>query len=148
MLSYFVEYGLLRLCVFELSEVSKAEGRVGQTTNVVIGGTVTDDSTNEWLSLDQKVELYCSSSTLMAHFNWNTGPVLEGMTACIVPSYSSLSNDDLQIEWWKSWTKLVSWLILKVYILGRVFSRLDFRYLEYVLIWYHTCIAGELLSNV
>lgn len=37
------------------SEVSKTEGRVGQTTNVVIGGTVTDDSTNEWLTLDQKV---------------------------------------------------------------------------------------------
>ena len=37
------------------SEVSKTEGRVGQTTNVVIGGTVADDSTNEWLSLDQKV---------------------------------------------------------------------------------------------
>ncbi|KAF8399961.1 hypothetical protein HHK36_015833 [Tetracentron sinense] len=38
-----------------ISEVSKTEGRVGQTTNVVIGGTVTDDSTNEWLALDQKV---------------------------------------------------------------------------------------------
>lgn len=35
--------------------MSKTEGRVGQTTNVVIGGTVTDDSTNEWVALDQKV---------------------------------------------------------------------------------------------
>ncbi|XP_052187169.1 uncharacterized protein LOC127797963 isoform X2 [Diospyros lotus] len=41
-----------------ISEVSKTEGRVGQTTNVVIGGTVTDDSTNEWLVLDQKVNSY------------------------------------------------------------------------------------------
>ncbi|KAL0364332.1 UNVERIFIED_CONTAM: hypothetical protein Sangu_0530800 [Sesamum angustifolium] len=41
-----------------ISEVSKTEGRVGQTTNVVIGGTVTDDSTNEWLALDQKVNTY------------------------------------------------------------------------------------------
>ncbi|XP_057776971.1 uncharacterized protein LOC130995630 isoform X2 [Salvia miltiorrhiza] len=41
-----------------ISEVSKAEGRVGQTTNVVIGGTVADDSTNEWLALDQKVNSY------------------------------------------------------------------------------------------
>ncbi|CAI9779399.1 unnamed protein product [Fraxinus pennsylvanica] len=41
-----------------ISEVSKTEGRVGQTTNVVIGGTVTDDSTNEWLALDQKVNFY------------------------------------------------------------------------------------------
>ncbi|XP_065616715.1 uncharacterized protein LOC112001527 [Quercus suber] len=40
------------------AEVSKTEGRVGQTTNVVIGGTVTDDSTNEWLTLDQKVNSY------------------------------------------------------------------------------------------
>ncbi|KAK3223657.1 hypothetical protein Dsin_010682 [Dipteronia sinensis] len=41
-----------------ISEVSKTEGRVGQTTNVVIGGTVADDSTNEWLDLDQKVNSY------------------------------------------------------------------------------------------
>ncbi|XP_057486906.1 uncharacterized protein LOC130773002 isoform X1 [Actinidia eriantha] len=41
-----------------ISEVSKTEGRVGQTTNVVIGGTVTDDSTNEWVALDQKVNSY------------------------------------------------------------------------------------------
>ncbi|KAF9625899.1 hypothetical protein IFM89_027676 [Coptis chinensis] len=36
-----------------ISEVSKTEGRIGQTTNVVIGGTVT-----EWLALDQKVNSY------------------------------------------------------------------------------------------
>ncbi|RZC60224.1 hypothetical protein C5167_021978 [Papaver somniferum] len=41
-----------------ISEVSKTEGRIGQTTNVVIGGTVTDDSTNEWVALDQKVNTY------------------------------------------------------------------------------------------
>ncbi|KAF5746436.1 hypothetical protein HS088_TW06G00607 [Tripterygium wilfordii] len=41
-----------------ISEVSKTEGRVGQTTNVVIGGSVADDSTNEWLALDQKVNSY------------------------------------------------------------------------------------------
>lgn len=40
------------------TEVSKTEGRVGQTTNVVIGGTVTDDSSNEWLALDQKVHCF------------------------------------------------------------------------------------------
>ncbi|KAK1381614.1 Fibrous sheath-interacting protein [Heracleum sosnowskyi] len=41
-----------------ISELSKTEGRIGQTTNVVIGGTVTDDATNEWLTLDQKVNIY------------------------------------------------------------------------------------------
>ncbi|XP_075495098.1 uncharacterized protein LOC142532647 [Primulina tabacum] len=41
-----------------ISEISKTDGRVRQTTNVVIGGTVTDDSTNEWLALDQKVNSY------------------------------------------------------------------------------------------
>ncbi|KAB2088322.1 hypothetical protein ERO13_A04G139800v2 [Gossypium hirsutum] len=41
-----------------ISEVSKTEGRVGQTTNVVIGGTVADGSTNEWLALDQTVNSY------------------------------------------------------------------------------------------
>ncbi|XP_010250712.1 PREDICTED: uncharacterized protein LOC104592881 isoform X2 [Nelumbo nucifera] len=44
--------------VLKAISVSKTEGRVGQTTNVVIGGTVTDDSTNEWLTLDQKVNSY------------------------------------------------------------------------------------------
>nr|GLL49601.1 uncharacterized protein LOC109193431 [Ipomoea trifida] len=41
-----------------ISEVSKTEGRVGQTTNMVIGGTTHDDSTNEWLALDKKVNSY------------------------------------------------------------------------------------------
>lgn len=41
-----------------ISEVSKSEGRVAQTTNVIIGGTVKDDATNEWLALDQKVNSY------------------------------------------------------------------------------------------
>ncbi|XP_073286363.1 uncharacterized protein [Primulina huaijiensis] len=41
-----------------ISEISKTDGRVRQTTNLVIGGTVTDDSTNEWLSLYQKVNSY------------------------------------------------------------------------------------------
>ncbi|CAL1354987.1 unnamed protein product [Linum trigynum] len=41
-----------------ISELSKTEGRVGQTTNVVIGGTVADDSSEEWLDLDKKVNTY------------------------------------------------------------------------------------------
>ncbi|PNT46096.1 hypothetical protein POPTR_003G172000v4 [Populus trichocarpa] len=41
-----------------ISEVSKTQARVGQTTNVVIGGTVVDDSTDEWLALDKKVNSY------------------------------------------------------------------------------------------
>lgn len=45
----------LTFICYNYSEVSKTEGRVGHTTNVVIGGTVTDDATNEWLALDQKV---------------------------------------------------------------------------------------------
>ncbi|KAH6786183.1 phosphoribosylformylglycinamidine synthase [Perilla frutescens var. hirtella] len=41
-----------------ISEVSKREGRVGQATVVVIGGTVSDDSTTGWLALDRKVNSY------------------------------------------------------------------------------------------
>lgn len=41
-----------------VAEVSKTEGRIGQTTNMVIGGTVTDDSTNEWVALDKKVFIH------------------------------------------------------------------------------------------
>jgi hypothetical protein len=45
--------------------VSKTQARVGQTTNVVIGGTVVDDSTDEWLALDKKVQLLCLSPFLL-----------------------------------------------------------------------------------
>ena len=48
--------------------MSKTAGRVGQTTNVVIGGTVTDDSTNEWLALDQKVLLGPVYSSPMSYW--------------------------------------------------------------------------------
>ncbi|CAF2045258.1 uncharacterized protein LOC103839041 isoform X1 [Brassica rapa] len=41
-----------------ISEVSKTDGRVGKTTNVIIGGTVADDSAQDWLELDQKVNTY------------------------------------------------------------------------------------------
>ncbi|XP_019229591.1 PREDICTED: uncharacterized protein LOC109210602 isoform X2 [Nicotiana attenuata] len=44
--------------VLKAISVSKSEGRVGQTTNVIIGGTVQDDATNEWLALDKKVNSY------------------------------------------------------------------------------------------
>jgi hypothetical protein len=47
------------------AEVSKTQARVGQTTNVVIGGTVVDDSTDEWLALDKKVQLLCLSPFLL-----------------------------------------------------------------------------------
>ncbi|CAN6888158.1 uncharacterized protein LOC106401273 isoform X1 [Brassica napus] len=41
-----------------ISEVSKTDGRVGKTTNMIIGGTVADDSAQDWLELDQKVNTY------------------------------------------------------------------------------------------
>jgi hypothetical protein len=47
------------------AEVSKTQARVGQTTNVVIGGTVVDDSTDKWLALDKKVQLLCLSPFLL-----------------------------------------------------------------------------------
>ncbi|XP_020551399.1 uncharacterized protein LOC105168421 isoform X2 [Sesamum indicum] len=52
------EQGPPQEAVLKAISVSKTEGRVGQTTNVVIGGTVADDSANEWLALDQKVNTY------------------------------------------------------------------------------------------
>uniref|UniRef100_M8BS60 Uncharacterized protein n=1 Tax=Aegilops tauschii TaxID=37682 RepID=M8BS60_AEGTA len=45
-------------CCLLLKEVAKSKGRVALTTNMVIGGTVTDDSSDEWLVLDQKVNTY------------------------------------------------------------------------------------------
>ena len=44
-----------------LTEVAMSKGRVALTTNMVIGGTVKDDSGDEWLNLDQKVILLISN---------------------------------------------------------------------------------------
>ncbi|XP_009619145.1 uncharacterized protein [Nicotiana tomentosiformis] len=52
------EQGPPQEAVLKAISVSKSEGRVGQTTNVIIGGTVQDDATNEWLALDKKVNSY------------------------------------------------------------------------------------------
>ncbi|TVU29983.1 hypothetical protein EJB05_21582, partial [Eragrostis curvula] len=37
-----------------ISQIASSKGRVAQTTNVIMGGTVTDDATDEWLVLDKK----------------------------------------------------------------------------------------------
>ncbi|KVH95678.1 Uncharacterized protein family UPF0250 [Cynara cardunculus var. scolymus] len=49
---------LLKLTTKYDSEVSKAEGRVGQTTNMVLGGTITGDSTTQWLGLNEMLNIY------------------------------------------------------------------------------------------
>ncbi|TVU14023.1 hypothetical protein EJB05_37465 [Eragrostis curvula] len=41
-----------------ISKVARSKGRVALTTNMVMGGTVTDDESDEWLVLDQKVNSY------------------------------------------------------------------------------------------
>uniref|UniRef100_A0A0D9VG98 Uncharacterized protein n=1 Tax=Leersia perrieri TaxID=77586 RepID=A0A0D9VG98_9ORYZ len=41
-----------------ISQVASSKGRVAQTTNVIMGGTVTDDATDEWLVLDKQVNSY------------------------------------------------------------------------------------------
>lgn len=41
--------------IFLKSEIARSKGRVALTTNMVMGGTVTDDKSDEWLVLDQKV---------------------------------------------------------------------------------------------
>lgn len=46
---------LLTTLSFPNTEIASSKGRVAQTTNVIMGGTVTDDSTDEWLVLDKKV---------------------------------------------------------------------------------------------
>lgn len=44
-----------------ISEISKVEGRVGKTTNMIIGGTVKEESLEsalQWNAIDQKVNVY------------------------------------------------------------------------------------------
>lgn len=53
--------------------MSKTDGRVGKTTNVIIGGTVADDSAKDWLELDQKVSL---SDNLLLVWSVPSGVVL------------------------------------------------------------------------
>ncbi|KAJ0257894.1 Phosphoribosylformylglycinamidine synthase [Hirschfeldia incana] len=52
------EQGPPQEAVLKAISVSKTDGRVGKTTNMIIGGTVADDSAQDWLELDQKVNTY------------------------------------------------------------------------------------------
>ncbi|XP_018480369.2 uncharacterized protein LOC108851424 isoform X2 [Raphanus sativus] len=52
------EQGPPQEAVLKAISVSKTDGRVGKTTNMIIGGTVADDSARDWLLLDQKVNTY------------------------------------------------------------------------------------------
>jgi hypothetical protein len=44
-----------------VAEVSKVEGRVAQTTNMVLG-TVSEDTPDEWNIIDQKMRFFDSST--------------------------------------------------------------------------------------
>ncbi|XP_024008422.1 uncharacterized protein LOC18992321 isoform X2 [Eutrema salsugineum] len=52
------EQGPPQEAVLKAISVSKTDGRVGKTTNMIIGGTVADESAKDWLELDQKVNTY------------------------------------------------------------------------------------------
>ena len=53
--SHVLSCQTLTILLFPKTEIASSTGRVAQTTNVVMGGTVTDDATDEWLVLDKKV---------------------------------------------------------------------------------------------
>jgi hypothetical protein len=49
--------------VWEAGGVAEVvEGRVAQTTNMVLGGTVSEDTPDEWNIIDQKVRFFHSSA--------------------------------------------------------------------------------------
>ncbi|KAI3694152.1 hypothetical protein L1987_77113 [Smallanthus sonchifolius] len=41
-----------------ISEISKAEGRIGQTTTMILGGTIANDSTYDGISLTKMLNIY------------------------------------------------------------------------------------------
>lgn len=53
------------------TEVARSKGRVALTTNMVLGGTVTDDASDEWLVLDQKVCINIQIALLFYCFSLN-----------------------------------------------------------------------------
>ncbi|XP_048137413.1 uncharacterized protein LOC115749357 isoform X3 [Rhodamnia argentea] len=77
-----------------ISEVSKAEGRVGQTTNVVIGGTVSDDSTSEWLALDKKGRVRQKSSSRGKYVSVNIGPIHVVSSEQVQAVYNAMRRDE------------------------------------------------------
>jgi hypothetical protein len=54
-----------------ISKVARSKGRVALTTNMVLGGTVTDDASDEWLVLDQKVCINIQIALLFYCFSLN-----------------------------------------------------------------------------
>ncbi|GAU16652.1 hypothetical protein TSUD_326020 [Trifolium subterraneum] len=77
-----------------ISEVSKTEGRIGQTTNMVIGGTVTDDSTNEWVALDKKGSVKHKLSARGKYVSVNIGPVQVISSEQVQAVYNAMRRDD------------------------------------------------------
>ncbi|CAK9857798.1 unnamed protein product [Sphagnum jensenii] len=62
-----------------VAKVSKVEGRVAQTTNMVPGGTVSEHTPDEWNIIDQKVRFFhsilgvvlCVSNGPRLHSHWH-----------------------------------------------------------------------------
>nr|XP_029119480.1 uncharacterized protein LOC105042118 isoform X2 [Elaeis guineensis] len=77
-----------------ISELSKSEGRVAQTTNVVIGGTVTDDATDEWLVLDQKGHVTQKLSSRGKYVSVNIGPIRVVSSEQVQAVYNAMRRDD------------------------------------------------------
>ncbi|XP_028552260.1 uncharacterized protein LOC110099438 isoform X4 [Dendrobium catenatum] len=77
-----------------ISEVSKSEGRVSQTTNVIIGGTVKDDATNEWLALDQKDRVTHKLSSRGKYVSVNIGPIRVVSSEQVQAVYNAMRRDE------------------------------------------------------
>jgi hypothetical protein len=79
-------------------EVARSKGRVALTTNMVMGGTVTDDESDEWLVLDQKV-----CQCLTSHYSSIGTGILRNSTkdhdlvCCIILPCEHFTNNDCHL---------------------------------------------------
>ncbi|KAM0893804.1 hypothetical protein ACQ4PT_024877 [Festuca glaucescens] len=77
-----------------ISKVAMAKGRVALTTNMVIGGTVKDDSGDEWLNLDQKGQVTQKISSRGKYVSVKIGPIRVVSSEQVQAVYRAMRRDN------------------------------------------------------
>ncbi|KAM0893805.1 hypothetical protein ACQ4PT_024877 [Festuca glaucescens] len=75
-------------------QVAMAKGRVALTTNMVIGGTVKDDSGDEWLNLDQKGQVTQKISSRGKYVSVKIGPIRVVSSEQVQAVYRAMRRDN------------------------------------------------------
>ncbi|OQU84997.1 hypothetical protein SORBI_3004G154800 [Sorghum bicolor] len=77
-----------------ISQVASSKGRIAQTTNVIMGGTVTDDTTDEWVVLDKKGQISQKVSAKGKYVSVKIGPIRVVSKEQVQAVYNAMRKDE------------------------------------------------------